>query len=448
MADKRNIIVVGAGIAGLTLCCRLSAAGYKPVLVEKESMVGGLGRSFTYDDGYTFDIGPHRFYTEVPEVLAFIHGVLGDDFLTLGRKSAVRMFGKYFDWPLERSALFRLPLRVFLAVGLDLLRGEKYAGESFEAYIRNAYGRTLYEIFFKPYTEKFLGLPCDQISRDWAVTGIDRAVIDNSLTVNSLLSLARSVLLPRPPLDFIYPASGGIGVFADKMAGMITRQGGTLLLDAELTGIDINGGRLERVRLGERELPCDLLVWSAPVTDLTPLLGLDPPGLEYLSLVQYNYTVDGVIDPGYQWCYFGADDVPFNRVSFPTMFNARLAPPGGTGICVEVTCRRGDRVWQEPLARDAAIRQAMVANGIIGDQHRISGCHIERVGNAYPVYATGYGERLAAVTASLGRFAGLELLGRTGGFWYNNMDHSIEAALVAAARIIAGNGEPSRQPTR
>ncbi len=441
MADKHNIVVVGAGIAGLTLCCRLCDAGYSPVLVEKEGRVGGLARSFTYDDGYTFDIGPHRFYTEVPEVLSFIRGVLGDDVLTMGRKSAVRMFDRYFDWPLERSALFRMPPKIFLAAGIDLLRGEKLNGESFEEYIRTAYGKTLYEIFFKPYTEKFLGLPCDRISRDWAVTGIDRAVIDNSIKVNNLLSLARSVLSPRPPLDFIYPASGGIGVFADKMAAMIGTRGGTLLLDTTVTAVRTDGGRVVAVRAGERELPCDLLVWSAPLPLLSPLLGLDPPDLEYLSMVLYNYTVERAIDPGYQWCYFGADDVPFNRVSFPAMFNPLLSPPGGTGICVEVTCRRGDRLWQEPADRDDTIRRAMVANGIIGAADRISACHIERVGDAYPVYALDYADRLSAAMAELERFRGLELVGRTGGFWYNNMDHSIEAALALAGKIVTGGGD-------
>jgi len=437
MADKKNIVVVGAGIAGLTLCCRLSEAGYAPVLVEKERCVGGLGRSFTYDDGYTFDIGPHRFYTEVAEVLAFIHDVLGDDYLTMGRKSAVRMFDRYFEWPLERSSLFRMPPKVFLLAGLDLLRREWHGGDSFEAYILNAYGRTLYEIFFKPYTEKFLGLPCDRISRDWAITGIDRAVIDNSVKVNSLFSLARSVLSPRPPLDFIYPASGGIGVFSEKMQQKITDQGGTVLLDAEVSGVVTSGGKVSGVIAAGRELPCDLLVWSAPLTELPPLLGQPRPDLEYLSLILYNYTVKGSIDPGYQWCYFGAENVPFNRISFPAQFNPRLVPAGGTGICVEVTCRMGDRLWQEPEARDGLIRRAMVDNGIVPAAELISGCHVERVGNAYPVYSLDYAARLGAVMASLQSCSGLELLGRTGGFWYNNMDHSIEAALTLADKIVA-----------
>ncbi len=83
----------------------------------------------------------------------------------------------------------------------------------------------------------------------------------------------------------------------------------------------------------------------------------------------------------------------------------------------------------------------MVANGIIGATDRISACHIERVGDAYPVYALDYADRLSAAMAELERFRGLELVGRTGGFWYNNMDHSIEAALALAGKIVTGGGD-------
>lgn len=438
METNRKIVVVGAGIAGLTLCCRLSAAGYSPVLVEKESSVGGLARSFAYDDGYTFDIGPHRFYTEVPDVLAFIHSVLGDDYLTIGRKSSVKMFNSFFEWPLAWRSLFKMPLKIFISISLDFLKGEKREGDSFEAYIINSYGRTLYEIFFKPYTEKFLGLPCNKISKHWAVTGIDRAVIDNSVKVNNLLSLATSVFSPRPPLDFIYPASGGNGVFTDKMKGKIIAHGGTVLVDAEVTGIVTNStGNVTKVLVGEKELPCDLLVWSAPVNELATLLGIAPPNLQYLSLLLYNYAVERDIDPGYQWCYFGAEDVPFNRVSFPAMFNHSLVPSGGAGVCVEVTCRKGDKMWQNPEENDDGIRKAMIANGILGAHDKISACHIERVSNAYPVYALDYEEQFLAAASEIDKYNGLELLGRTGEFWYNNMDHSIEAALALADKIIA-----------
>lgn len=194
--SKQKIVIAGAGIAGLTLAYELCKGGAEVTVVEKEPLVGGLARSFSYAGGYTFDAGPHRFYTESSPVLQLIHEVLGDDILTMPRKSGVRMFGRYFEWPLGITDLFRMPLRECLSVGFDMLKRERSTGASFEDYILAAYGRTLYEIFFKPYTEKFLRLPCAEISEHWALTGIDRAVIDSSIKVNNLSSLAKSFFSP------------------------------------------------------------------------------------------------------------------------------------------------------------------------------------------------------------------------------------------------------------
>lgn len=432
---KHKFVIAGAGIAGLTLAYELCKSGADVTLIEKESSAGGLARSFSYDSGYTFDAGPHRFYTESPPVLNLINEVLEGDILTMPRKSGVRMFGKYFEWPLGFSDLFRMPLRECCAVGIDMLKRETPAGKSFEDYILTAYGRTLYEIFFKPYTEKFLRLPCREISEHWALTGIDRAVIDSSIKVNNLSSLAKSFFNPQPPLQFIYPKSGGIGVFSEKLQQKIGEFGGRVVLDSEVAAISKNGCSVEKVTAGGIKYDCDTLVWTAPISELTELLGTAAPGLSFLSLVIYNFMTVSEIKPTYQWCYFGAEDVPFNRISYPTLFNPSLAPVGEVGICVEVTCRSGEAVWHKPESMTEQIVDSMILNGVIRSKEEICGCHIERVGGAYPIYTLDYADKLSAAVSQVNCFKGVELLGRTGRFWYNNMDHSIEDALALAAKL-------------
>lgn len=428
VGNRGKIIVVGAGIAGLTLSYKLCSSGHEVVLVEKEDKVGGLARSFTYDD-YTFDAGPHRFYTEDPEVLGFIHEVLENDHLVIGRKSGVRMFDRYFEWPLKGTSLLRMPLRVLFSVVVDMLKKDTRSGRSFESYILNNYGKTLYEIFFKPYTEKFLGMPCTQISRDWAVTGIDRAVIDSSIQVNDLFALAKTLVHPRPRLDFIYPRGGGVRVFSEKLKRKITDNNGILLLKSEVTGIVRKNRTIEKIIINKREYDCDLLVWTGSLEDLSALLGVAPAGLEYLSLLMYNYCLDSMPLCRYQWCYFGSDDVPFNRVTIPVYFDPSLAPRGKSGICVEVTCRKGNSLWQSPEMIEPGIREALRTNVIINGQHDIRTFHIEKLSNAYPVYSLDYAGKLTAIMSELQKFTRLKMLGRTGTFWYNNMDHSIKAAL-------------------
>jgi protoporphyrinogen oxidase len=436
--EKRTIIV-GAGVAGLTLAYHLCRSGKEVLLVEKAPAVGGLARSFEYD-GYVFDIGPHRFHTDVPEVMDFILEILEDDYLTIERKSGVWMFGRYFDWPLKAASVFRMPPHVLFSVGMDLLRRRKNDGDNFRDHITSRYGRTLYRIFFEPYTEKFLKTPPSEVSKDWAVTGIDRAVIDKRIMVDNIFKLAMSMVLTRPPLRFVYPGSGGIGVFSEVLSRKILESGGSLLVNSRIDEIVKNGEEVKEVVIGGQRYECGLLVWTGSVNEILQQLGHDKADLEYLSLLLYNYRVNHGPLIDYQWNYYGSGDIPFNRVSIPSLFNPLLAPDGRTGICVEVTCREGDPVWENPGAFEPVVRKSLSDVGILKDVKDVSGFDIERIGNAYPIYTVDYLEKFKRASEMLEGYKNVRLLGRTGTFWYNNMDHSIQAAIDLFSML---NGRPS-----
>lgn len=424
----QNIIIVGAGVAGLTLACLLSRDGHTVSLVEKESAVGGLARSFTYDD-FIFDIGPHRFHTDYQEVIDFIEEILEDDCRSIVRRSGVWMFDRYFEWPLTFRSLFGMPFGVLLSAGKDLLKKSKGGDESFEDYILQKYGKTLYEIFFKPYTEKFVKVPCSRISRDWAVTGIDRAVIDRKIQMDNLAGLARSLVFSRPPIEFLYPRSGGIQVFSDKLRQRIEESGGSVFLNAVVHEVKTQETRVTAVEINDQMHPCDLLVWTGPITEIVHMLTNVKIELEYLALLLYNYRVDH--DPliDYQWCYYGARDVPFNRISIPSLFNPASAPSGKSGLCVEVTCKKGDNLWNGPDALETDIRTSLVRTGVIQEESAVLDWHVERIPNTYPVYVIDYREKQRKAYEFFDRYDNVKLLGRTGSFWYNNMDHSMHAAM-------------------
>jgi len=426
--NHKKVIIVGAGVSGLTLAYLLSRDGHDVTVIEKEVEVGGLARSFSYDE-YTFDIGPHRFHTDQPDVLRFIQETLDNEYCSIERKSGVRMFDQYFDWPLSVLSPLHMPLSVLWSVGRDFFRNAGSGGATFEDYIINAYGKTLYELFFRPYTEKFLKIPCSRVSRDWAVTGIDRAVIDKNLPMDDLAALARSILLPRSPLMFLYPKSGGIGVFSKNLAKKASNRGAALLLNTKVDKIFTEGNEVRDVSAGGREFECGLLVWTAPVTELLHLLGKEAPPLKYLSLILYNYRIDHAPLVDYQWCYFGSEDVPFNRVSIPSLFNPSLAPRGASGLCVEVTCAITDPLWKNPETSEPGILRALKAVGLLRDERAVLGVQRERIPNAYPIYSVGYEEKFRNAARMVEAFSNIRLLGRTGSFWYNNMDHSIKAAM-------------------
>jgi protoporphyrinogen oxidase len=448
--NKKNIMIAGAGITGLVLAYTLSRDGHDVVLIEKEDRVGGLARSYAYD-GFVFDIGPHRFHSDLPEVNSLIHEVLDDDHRMITRKSGVQMFGSYFDWPLGLSSVFKLPIQQIVPIALDLFRRQSRNSGNFEDYIISKYGQTLYEIFFKPYTEKFLRMSCPDISRDWAITGIDRAVIDKKAQFDDLFSLAKTLLESKPDTRFIYPESGGMQAFCDIVRERIIQNGGRVLTNSTIERVERNGTSVTGVSVQGVEYRCDDLVWTAPINEILSLLDEPRADLNYLSLVLYNYRLNRGPQVDYQWCYFGSSEIPFNRVSIPSLFNPALAPEGKSGVCAEVTCMKGDDFWETPEKVEAAIRKELCSSGAIKDAGDIIGYNIEKVANAYPIYSLGYKSVLNNNLQKLGRYLNLKLLGRTGAFWYNNMDHSIEAALGFHKELTGGQAGfalniPDRHP--
>ena len=436
----KSIAIIGAGVAGLTAGYHLSRGGIKITVVEREDRVGGLARSFRCGD-FIFDVGPHRFHTDDQKVLRFIKMTLGRDFVVIPRSSGVYFYGKYHDWPLRLKSLFKLPPGLTLRVVKDLLYRRRRTGSNFEDYIINMYGKTLYDTFFKIYTQKFLKHNPTTIHSDWAQAGIDRAVIDKKMQANTLFRLIQKTLLPAPiTTEFIYPSTGrdGIQLFSDRLWEEIRKNKGEIKLNTTVQ--EIKGGKKQIGKIvlsdGSTYSP-DLLIWTAPINVLCRLLGLEAPPLRYLSALLYNVEVEGEPSLPYQWCYYGQEDIIFNRISIPKNFYPGTAPPGKTGISLEVTCLEGDGVWKDPEKLFSSLKDDMVKVGLVPSSGDVRVLQVEKVINVYPIYELDYLRHLQKVLNRLSRIPSLLLLGRTGTFWYNNMDHSIAAGMEAAEDIIS-----------
>ncbi len=437
MSTNRSVTVVGAGVAGLTIGYQLAQRGYAVTIVERNSVVGGLGRTFHYGD-FHFDVGPHRFHTENPRVAAFIRDILKEEAIEIPRKSGARMFGKYHEWPLRPSILMAMPVTLMVRGSKDLLFKERLPGESFEADVVNKYGRTLYEIFFEPYTKKFLFHSPAELHRDWARAGVNRAVIDKRAGADNLWSLLKTTLMPRPvETMFLYPPHG-VGRFSDKLSEGISRMGGQFRLGQTVEAIQRDRRRITGIRAGGDRIPVDNLVWTAPLTSLNALLGITDVDLEYLSTVFYNFEIGRPPRFDYQWTYFGGDEI-FSRVTSPEAFLPSTVPPGKSGLCIEVTCRQGDERWRHPENLTEAIVNDMVRTGLIGARADIERVHIEPVSFTYPIYKLNYLQELQKNLRELGTYANLLLAGRCGRFWYNNMDHSIGQGLTMADKVLRGD---------
>lgn len=431
-----SVTIVGAGVAGLTIGYQLSRRGYHVTVIERNEVVGGLGRTFHYGD-FHFDVGPHRFHTENPRVAAFIREILLEEAIEIPRKSGARMFGKYHEWPLRPSVLAAMPIALMLRGSKDLLFKEHLPGESFEADVVNKYGRTLYEIFFEPYTKKFLFYSPAELHRDWARAGVNRAVIDKRAQADSLWSLLKTTMMPKPvETMFLYPPTG-VGRFSDKLADHIRQAGGRIILGQEVTGIETSGRRVTVVSTAAERVPTDNVVWTAPLTTLNAMLGLKDIELEYLSTIFLNFEIGKPPRLDYQWTYFGGDEV-FSRVTAPEAFLKSTVPTGKSGLCVEVTCRQGDDRWNNPNSLIEPVTRDLVRTQMIASAADIERVHVERVPFTYPIYKLNYMQELTRNLRELGQFSNLLLAGRCGRFWYNNMDHSIGQGLTMADKVVRG----------
>ena len=443
---NQRVVIVGAGICGLSLGYHLARAGVPVTLLEKEATVGGLARGYRYGE-HAFDIGPHRYYSPVPHVMDFIDEVLGTDTSRIQRLSSVHFLGKYHLWPLRLATLFRLPPSVSARAFLDLVRkGRDHdpTNPSFENYVLGRYGQTLYSLFFKGYTEKFIGIPAASTHSNWAKIGVERATIDEKVNTATILQLVKLMLIPKQrELTFVYPP-GGVHVFCEKLRSQLLEMGAEVRTGVTPTAILSSDGEIRKVITSDGVIDASYLVWTAPLDELCQLLGLPDPDLQYLALLLYNVTSRVPPRQQVQWCYYGAEDIIFSRISYPGQFHPGMVPPGRGSMCVEVTCREGDERWQRPDRLVDTVRRDLVRTGVLGADNEIDGVHVERVAHAYPVYDIRYVEKLAAAEQRLQAWRNLSLAGRTGLFWYNNMDHSIENAFEVSKHVLASTMEGQR----
>ncbi|MBQ7503220.1 FAD-dependent oxidoreductase [bacterium] len=445
-------VVVGAGAAGLTLAYYLCRAGLDVTVLEREESIGGLARSFRYGS-WCFDIGPHRFYSTNPKVNAFLQEVSQDKFLEIPRVSSVFFMDHYHDWPLRLSTVFKLPPLIAFKAGLDMLfKNLVYAGkksDSFKDYVLKRYGNTLYKTFFKDYTEKFVGMSTENTHKNWAKTGLERATIDETVNTATLFEIFKLMLVPKNEnLLFLYPPEGGIQSFWNDCADAVRSMGGRIVTGCHIEEIacaDSAEGKkkITELRTSVGAFACDRLYWSGSVNEIGSMLGLSPTGLDYRAQIICSVMLDRPPLQQAQWCYYGAKDLIFSRISNPGSFAPLSVPEGKGGLCIEITCQYQDEMWNDPDSLFPRILKELKAIRAISEDAKAEGFKMERIREAYPIYRIDYGPRLDKFESEASAFENLAFIGRTGRFWYNNMDHSIENAQAQALTSLKNLESPS-----
>lgn len=456
-----DVAIIGAGPAGLTAGYLLTKAGFSVAIVEKDPRyVGGISRTVEHD-GFRFDIGGHRFFSRSKEVVDLWNEILPDDFIERPRMSRIYYEGKFYSYP----------LRAFEALGnLGIVRSAlcmasfakaklwpKRDVKSFEDWTVNAFGRKLYSIFFKTYTEKVWGMPCDRMSADWAAQRIKGlslwgAVVDG---------LKRSLGLNRRPNDgvgqaktllenFRYPRLGP-GMMWEAARDRIAERGGQLLMGhalhqlrlTEATGrwtVTANGAD------GLVTLNAAHVISSAPMRELASRIHPLPASLPEASNLKYRdfLTVALMIrSPDLfpdNWIYIHDPKVKVGRIQNFRSWSPEMVPdPAIACVGLEYFCFEGDGLWTSSDQQLIALATAEMATLGLCDPAQVTGGVVVRQEKAYPVYDEDYAQNVDMLRRELeGRYATLHCVGRNGMHRYNNQDHAMMTAMLTVRNIQAG----------
>ena len=437
---SHDYCIVGAGPAGLTLAYHLVQAGKRVVMVERDARAGGLAKSYNYE-GHIFDTGPKRFHTDDPIVQDFIKEA--GQMETIGRSTLVHFTDRYFNWPLTSKELIKLPVLTSFNAALDLLRRKgNLDPQSFSDFIRGHYGETLYQLFFRPYTQKFLRWDPEDIHADWASTGINRTVIDKRVKANSLFDLLRSLALPsKIETEFLYPSTGGFGGFFDRLLAFCQDSGLFELITSEtITTLEDNGATMHARTAGGRALTFDTLVWSGNVKDIGRLVSGAEYDVHFINTVFFNLICrEGSVSSNRaQWIYVSHGDSLVSRITCMKEFSPANSPAGYYNFICEVTdSQAAPRYMQQPAQFADEVINEMLRMGFLRDRRGIEAVHTNPVLDTYPIYHRHYHRGFGSVLGAVRKFSPrIHLLGRSGAYWYNNSDHSIRMAIDMSHRLL------------
>jgi protoporphyrinogen oxidase len=453
---QQRIVIVGAGPAGLSAGYELSRNGREVVVLEQDlHHVGGLARTIEYR-GFRFDIGGHRFFSKNSEIEAMWTELMGERMCVRSRLSRIHYRGRFFKYPLEPLDVLRnlgsLEAICCLLSYLNVTRRSHEPARTFEDWVVRAFGRRLYEIFFRSYTEKVWGIPCAQISAEWAAQRI-RGLSLGSIVRSLMPFPVRGAAVIKTLVDrFRYPPHGP-GEVWERVANIIKNKGGVIRMGERVVAIECRGGRVTSVTTDSAAGPHsdygDYFISTMALAELVPALNPPAPddvitGARALRFRDFM-TVAIILDQAQvfpdNWIYIHDPRVQVARVQNFKNWSPDMVPDSRfTMLGLEYFCTEGDSLWSS--SDEDLITLAKDELAILGLAQRASVIDgtVVRQPKAYPVYDHNYRAVVGHIRSFLEvELPNLQVAGRNGMHKYDNQDHAMLTGLMAARNIMGGS---------
>ena len=448
-----DLVIIGAGPAGLTAAYELANADKKVIILEKKSQVGGLAETKVYGK-YRYDIGPHRFFTKNKEVYELFIKMLGEDAVEVKRKTRILFNNSYFDYPLTPlNALFGLGFFHSIIIGLSyvLARIKSYLKISkiynFEDWVVDKFGKKLYNNFFKNYTEKVWGIDCKEIGSDWAAQRI------KGLSLSTAIKFAlfpKSKKRPKTLVDKFYYPRLGAGMLWEKFEDYIVSKNIQVNKEKTVTSV-IKNGETFLVTFNDLDgnkttIETKNIFFSNPLLEFIDIFEAEIPvsviksakSLNYRNHISVHITIDKKLFDD-NWIYIHSPNLEMARVADFTNFSKDMSIEGTFPLTLEYFCFENDKIWKQSNQDiiDFALEEL---KQIFDDDFNVIHSEVTRNAKAYPVIRTGYQEHTNIIKHWLKSLENITAIGRSGMFKYNNQDHAMATGMYAA-RTLLGIGE-------
>lgn len=442
MAPSRDVVVIGAGPAGLLAAWHAARAGHQVTVVERAPVVGGMAASFEVA-GIRVDHGSHRLHPSTsPAVLAELRSLLGDDLQVRPRHGRMRVEGRWVGFPLRTLDLARrLPISFTAHAAVDALGApwRTPRRDTFDEVIRAGLGPTIADDFYLPYVAKIWGADPSELSGDLA---------RRRVSARSPADLARRLLkgARAEGRTFLYPRTG-FGQISEVLADAAVAAGAELRTAVDVTRL-VPGADSVTVELADATIEAGQVWSTAPVASLVPLISPAAPApvtaalgrLTHRALALVYLVVDRRQYSEYDAHYLPAVDVLMSRLSEPQNYRT---DPGArqdhTVLCAEVPCSVGDATWNASDADlGARVREAVVRSGL--PPVAVGPVVVRRLPKVYPALTPGYETDLDAVEAWVGSQSRIVGFGRQALFAPDNTHHVL-AMGAAAADCLGPDGQ-------